>query len=415
MDEFDDPEVLAELRALTSPEFVGVRIEHGIGRAEFAAKAANRQTAELWKSIAEIVDEAQRHPEAFIDPRAQLTEWQRRDYAERSAVADLAVRLAVAENTVRSWGHAAAVLRARTPRVWSRFCEGDISSANARIVSDSVNSLPHDAHEAFEDAVLDWAVELSPARFRAIARAARERVHHEALAERHQRAAAERRLIVDDDLDGMSWLSVYLPSSTAHRAVAGIDAAAHSMLGDDDRTLDQLRADLAGELLSGAMTATGAGVSVSVTVPVLTLLGQSDEPGVLHCVGPIDAETARRLAGEATSFTRILTHPISGTVLELDREQYRVPADLKRTLAHRDRSCRFAGCGRRATNCDIDHIAEWQDGGTTDANNLMHLCRHHHRLKSVANWKAKPPDPESNAVTWTSPTGHTIDVDPPPF
>jgi hypothetical protein len=187
------------------------------------------------------------------------------------------------------------------------------------------------------------------------------------------------------------------------------------MLGEDERTLDQLRADLAGELLSGAMTATGAGVSVSVTVPVLTLLGRSDEPGVLHGVGPIDPDTARRLAGEATSFTRILTHPVTGTVLELDREQYRVPADLKRTLAHRDRSCRFAGCGRRAASCDVDHINEWHDGGTTGAANLMHLCRHHHRLKSVANWHARAPQPDSDAVTWTSPTGHTIDVDPPPF
>lgn len=147
----------------------------------------------------------------------------------------------------------------------------------------------------------------------------------------------------------------------------------------------------------------------------MTLLGQSDEPGILHGVGPIDAETARLLAAEAPSFSRILTHPVTGAVLALDRTRYRVPADLRRTVAHRDRTCRFAGCGRRATRCDIDHIIEWQDGGATDAANLMHLCRHHHRLKSVARWQAQPPDPGSTTVTWTSPTGNNVETDPPPF
>ncbi|MES1212724.1 MAG: DUF222 domain-containing protein, partial [Leifsonia sp.] len=157
-----------------------------------------------------------------------------------------------------------------------------------------------------------------------------------------------------------------------------------------------------------------AGVSVAVTVPVLTLLG-GDEPGLMEGVGPIDAETARRLAADAPSFIRLLTHPVTGVVLELDRTTYRVPADLRRSLRHRDRSCRFAGCGRSAARCDLDHVAEWQDGGTTDAANLIHLCRHHHRLKSVAGWRARGPDPGAATVTWTSPTGVVVDAEPPPF
>jgi hypothetical protein len=58
---------------------------------------------------------------------------------------------------------------------------------------------------------------------------------------------------------------------------------------------------------------------------------------------------------------------------------------------------------------------EWQDGGGTDVGNLMHLCRHHHRLKSVARWRASPPDPEAATITWTSPTGHVVETEPPPF
>ncbi len=411
IDELDDPVVLA----LTSPEFADVRIDLGMARAEFAAQAAVRQTAELWSFVADVLRDAEQHPDVFIDARAELTSHQRRDLAVRSAAADLAVRLSVAENTVRSWGGWAEQLRSATPRLWNAFREGTVSVANARTTAEFVGALPTEAHPAFEETVLAAARTLSPARFRAVARAARERVHHETLAVRHRRAAGERRLVIEDDLDGMSWLSILLPSATAHRAFAGIDTAARSLPADDERTLDQRRADVAGDLLIGSPSAIAPSVSISVTVPVLTLLGHSDEPGTLHGVGPIDADTARRLAAEAPSFHRILTHPVTGTVLDLDRTTYKVPADLRRALAHRDRTCRFAGCGRRAAGCDVDHVTEWQDGGTTDAANLMHLCRHHHRLKSVARWQAKPPDPDSAAVTWTSPTGHTSEADPPPF
>lgn len=152
-----------------------------------------------------------------------------------------------------------------------------------------------------------------------------------------------------------------------------------------------------------------------MTVPVLTLLGASDEPGLMEGVGPVDAETARLLAADAPSFIRLLTHPVTGAVLELDRTTYRVPADLRRALRHRDRSCRFAGCGRPAAHCDIDHVAEWEHGGATDAANLIHLCRHDHRLKSVANWRVKPPDADVANVSWTSPTGAVVEAEPPPF
>lgn len=416
MEEIDERELAAaQVLALTSPEFADIRIDLGMARAEFASAAAARQTADLWSSIADVLDDAVGHPEIFLDSRARLSGSERRDYAVRSAAADLAVRLSVAESSVRAWASAAQTLRTGTPRIWAAFREGEVSAANARTVAETVSELPADARAAFEDAVLDAATRLAPARFRAVARAARERVHEEAVAERHRRAAAARRVVVEDDLDGMSWLSVYLPSATAHRAFAGIDAAARSLRGSDEpRTLDQLRADVAGDLLTGVASGAPAGVSVAVTVPVLTLLG-GDQPGLMEGVGPIDAETARRLAANAPSFIRLLTHPITGAVLELDRTTYRVPADLRRALRHRDRSCRFAGCGRSAARCDIDHVTEWQDGGSTDAANLIHLCRHHHRLKSVATWRAQPPDAGEATVKWTSPTGAVVDAEPPPF
>ena len=66
-------------------------------------------------------------------------------------------------------------------------------------------------------------------------------------------------------------------------------------------------------LAPASRAATGAvQPRINVTVPVLTLLGLDDEPADLEGYGPIDADTARRLAAHAPSMRRILVHPETG-------------------------------------------------------------------------------------------------------
>lgn len=153
--------------------------------------------------------------------------------------------------------------------------------------------------------------------------------------------------------------------------------------------------------------------AVIVTIPVLTLLGQGAEPPILDGYGPIDLDTARRLAGEATSWVRLLTHPIDGTPLTLDRKTYRVPVALRRWLGVTSPTCIFPGCGRAAADCDIDHRDAWAEGGTTDDDNLDPTCRHHHRLKHESGWM--PTSTPDAGLTWTSPLGGSYGTDPPPF
>src|SRR5699024_974279 len=144
---------------------------------------------------------------------------------------------------------------------------------------------------------------------------------------------------------------------------------------------------------TGGATAVGTGVrlgairpTVHVTVPVMTLMGHSEEPGVLDGYGPIDAETARRLAAQAPSFTRLLTHPETGAVLSVGRNRCPVPADLRRAVTVRDETCIGIGCNKPATECDIDHRKDWQHGGETSLNNLQALCKSHHMLKHHTTW-----------------------------
>jgi hypothetical protein len=217
---------------------------------------------------------------------------------------------------------------------------------------------------------------------------------------RHQRARAERRVTLVPQDDGMAGLWALLPAEQAvaihdRLTALGRDAADES----DPRTAEQRRADVFTDLLLGAPHQRH--VQVSLTMPLGTMLG-GDEPAELAGYGPIDAHTARRLAQDAT-WRRILTDPTSGAVLDVGRTRYRPPAALAEHVTIRDRTCVFPGCARPAASCDLDHTVAWQDGGTTSADNLAPLCRHHHRLKHETDWQLSQPVP--GGFRWTSPTG----------
>ena len=101
--------------------------------------------------------------------------------------------------------------------------------------------------------------------------------------------------------------------------------------------------------------------------------GQSalDEAGVIH----VSAATARRLACDAAKVT--MRHGPSGEVLSVGRRTRTISPALRRALAARDQHCRFPGCA--ATRCDGHHVRHWAHGGKTALDNLVLLCRRHHR------------------------------------
>ena len=90
----------------------------------------------------------------------------------------------------------------------------------------------------------------------------------------------------------------------------------------------------------------------------------------------VSAETSRRLACDAGVVE--MTHDTEGQVLDVGRRRRTVPPAIRRALEHRDRGCSFPGCGCRYT--DAHHIVHWADGGETKLENLILICRRHHRL-----------------------------------
>ena len=398
---------------LLDPTDADVRVEFGMAEAEIAQHAQWRSAAAVFRAVDVTLREAAAHPEVFL-PASTLRHKDAVEFAERAATADLAVRLNLAEATVRSHATVAGNLRTRLPQLWYWFGEGEISTQNARESAALVADLPAETWQLFDDALLGPARRLAPARFKARARALRERIHSQSLEQRHESALRDRAVWTEMDRDGMGWLHARLSTEKIAFAAAHIDGLAFELLKETDetRTMQQLRADVLGDLLIGEI-GKDVVVTVALTIPALSLLGRDGGPAVLDGVGPIDLETARVLCATAPSMTRVLTDPVSSAVLDMDRNQYRPSAALKRWLAMRDVTCTFAGCGRPAENCDLDHTTAWADGGTTSADNLAHLCRKHHVMKHATKWKVERP-PGSPPI-WTSPTGYVRTSDPPPF
>lgn len=284
------------------------------------------------------------------------------------------------------------------------------------------NGTPDEAAtvQAFEEAVLPFAEKLTVAKFRVKARKLRERTHPETVEARRVRAAADRAITFTPARDGMAWLSLYLEAPKALAIHNWVTETAISLQGpEEDRTLTQLRADVAADFLletghtaptAGTRAAGGIRPTVMVTVPVLTLLGLDEEPACLDGYGPIDAATARELAGRAPSFTRLLTHPETGAVLSVGKKQYTVPKDMRTWLRVRDGTCRFPGCNRNAKYADVDHTTAWEHDGETRTDNLAHLCPKHHKMKHETGWNLSQGD--DGALVWVSPSGHRYTTEP---
>jgi len=89
----------------------------------------------------------------------------------------------------------------------------------------------------------------------------------------------------------------------------------------------------------------------------------------------VSAETSQRLACDASVVT--MHHDADGQVLD-GRKTRTIPTAIRRALSARDTRCQFLGCS--AKRCDAHHIDHWMDGGPTSFDNLVLVCRQHHRL-----------------------------------
>ena len=88
-------------------------------------------------------------------------------------------------------------------------------------------------------------------------------------------------------------------------------------------------------------------------------------------------DTARRLSCDASLVT--VLKDSEDKVLNIGRRARIVPPRIRRALEVRDNNtCRFPGCDCKQY-LDAHHIHHWAEGGETSLDNLVTLCRFHHR------------------------------------
>lgn len=353
---------------------------------------------------------------------ASVEQRRRSELSRRAMIADLATSTRMSELTVTRLMTVAVDLCARFAAGVDALQSGRISRQHLSVIHDLGDRITDDAARAeFLALAIDRAERTTPGRLRPALRSIAERFLEQPMDERHGSARTRRDVVVIDLPDGMAALTLTDQATLIHGISDRITSIARSVIaarpapgeGDgepaDERSMDQLRADIATDLLLTAAPedcATGTGLAaihatVQVTVPVLTITGASSEPALLSGYGPIDLETARELAAGEPGWERVMTHPVTGAVLCVDR--YRPGASLDRFLAARDEHCRFPGCRRPVWRCDIDHTVGAACGGPTRHDNLAHLCRRHHVLKTIEAWTVEQVSP--GVLVWTSPTG----------
>ena len=76
----------------------------------------------------------------------------------------------------------------------------------------------------------------------------------------------------------------------------------------------------------------------------------------------------------------------------------------------RDLTCRWPGCDRPASDCDVDHTIPYSQGGLTHASNLKCYCRTHHLVKTFWGWHDQ--QLADGTLILTSPAGRTYVTTP---
>ncbi len=203
-------------------------------------------------------------------------------------------------------------------------------------------------------------------------------------------AYRHRTFTCHTDEDGTLVFEGRLPADLGAMLIQGLDRAMEWLGNRFEETPQTVRradalAVLAERFLSepphaddGLNTADRFQITVHAPAEALLEHGISaDDPPQIEDGPVLATETLRRIACDS-AIVRILETG-DGEALDIGRKTRVIPPALRRALKRRDRGCRFPNC-TSTRFVDGHHIVHWADGGATRLDNLVLLCRHHHRL-----------------------------------
>ena len=156
---------------------------------------------------------------------------------------------------------------------------------------------------------------------------------------------------------------------------------------------EQLSPTGSGDVPAGTSRATGASAETDPTCHV-------------EGIGPVEAETARRLACDADLLGAVVD--AHGDALALGRTRRLVSRAQRRALMIRDGMCQFPGC-HQTRHLDAHHRVSWVAGGPTDLGNLLLLCQWHHTVVHEGGMSIHRTSEGRTGWRFVMPTAHPTD------
>ncbi len=393
----------------------------------------NRRAARQCEYLADVLAYARTHADLYVNVGAGAAAVKmtpglsgEAELATRCAVLEASSRLRLTEQEVRNSAALAERARLELPQLWRAATEGFTSVEHVKAVLSQLHAFADrpDAVGEFDELMREVAMSATVASTRRHARSVADRLTSRDRTERHAAAFSRRHVYVEDAPDGMSWVYGMVSTERAHAIDRELTLTAKRMTAAerDGRTLAQVRAELFADLLTGIGAGKKAKAKVLVTIPLDRLapdarasVRQESAPGagldlnadcLIPGVGSIDDATARQLLLDAGAFTRVITDPVTGVILDMDRRSRRATRSQRTWLALRHGTCVRDGCDRLAIDADIDHHCAFHgpDRGGTDIANLDPLCDPDHSLKDTT--RLRHCRREDGSVEIEFPSGH---------
>ena len=232
-----------------------------------------------------------------------------------------------------------------------------------------------------EERLLPLAMEYTPGKFFHKCIHYRHAVDAEGYNRDQETLAEERGLRLNTAQDGCLLISGLLDPVGGAAVRTALEPLAKPSGAHDDRNRDQRYADALVELASGGKPAT-----LQVTATLETLKALEGAPaGETEFSPPLSSATVQRLACDC-NVMRVLLDSKS-LIIDVGRTKRLVDGALRKALSVRDKHCQWPGCDRPASWCDGHHLVHWVDGGETNLDNCVLLCKRHHRMVHEGGWR----------------------------
>jgi hypothetical protein len=337
--------------------------------------------------------------------------------------AELAAALRISQGLAGSRLRYARAMRERLPKVAEVFKAGDIDYRTFQTIVYRTDLITDLDVLAAVDSQLAVKVPRWPSmtQGRLAAQVDRIVVNADVAAlRRRKERQADREIWIGDLETGISEIHGSLMTPDAHALDKRLNALSATVCEHDPRSREQRRADALGALAAGAdrlgcrcgRPDCAAGKRPAATPVVIhviaehaTIDGTGATPAsAVNADGLIAPELVAELAKSAKLVP--LVHPADAP----PEPGYVASKALADFVRCRDLTCRWAGCDRSATECDLDHTIPYADGGPTHASNIKCYCRTHHLVKTFWGWRDQQlPDA---TVILTSPSGRTCVTTP---